>query len=177
MVIIVGGRAGEGKTTFCNYCIEALTLAGLSGGIVPFARGVKETAKFMGWNGEKDEKGRRLLQLVGFAGREYDINTWAQKAFDTINEEELETDFVFVDDWRFPNEKIFMSNKFDPILSVRIRRPKEYHALIDTPLYNDISETSLSEDNDYYDFVVENDTDLDYLKNIASKFVETLVRR
>ena len=39
---------------------------------------VKAVAKFMGWNGEKDTKGRKLLQGIGNLGREYDNDAWIE---------------------------------------------------------------------------------------------------
>ena len=36
-----------------------------SGIRIAFADKVKEIAKLMGWNGEKDEKGRKLLTNIG----------------------------------------------------------------------------------------------------------------
>ena len=47
MIILIGGRAGEGKTTFANFCSKILEKQSVSSVTVPFARMVKETASFM----------------------------------------------------------------------------------------------------------------------------------
>jgi hypothetical protein len=178
MVILVGGKAGEGKTTFANYCIEYLESVGKSAVIVPFAKGVKDTARFMGWNGEKDDKGRRLLQLVGFAGREYNEDIWAEMALDTINREWLEVDYIFIDDWRFPNEERFMREYVDPVMTVRIKRPKKDHILLGTELYNDTSETSLDHyKKEDYDKIIMNFGDLDDLDELSKFFIDKDLRR
>ena len=60
MLIGIHGPAGSGKSTaakvICNY---------FGAKILPFAQPLKEFATLLGWDGVKDEKGRRLLQLLG----------------------------------------------------------------------------------------------------------------
>jgi hypothetical protein len=74
---MVSGRAGSGKSTFSNYCIDYLKSLGHRATLVPFAKGVKRTAKdCFGWDGKKDRKGRKLLQDIGLVGRAYNENLW-----------------------------------------------------------------------------------------------------
>lgn len=174
MITLVGGKAGEGKSTFSKFCTEYLLEEHkLSSAIVPFARMVKETAFFMGWDGEKDTKGRKLLQEVGNIGRDYDIDLWANHAIDFITGQAVQFDYVFIDDWRFPNEGDVVEEHFLPIFRVRVKRPKEFHTLRGTPLYNDVSEISLPDDDDYYDIIIENNGDMEYLETLAHGFVNT----
>lgn len=206
MVVMVSGRAGEGKTTFSNMCIEYLESLGYTGVIVPFARGVKDTAKFMGWDGKKDDRGRKLLQSVGNAGRDYYEDIWASKTVGSIKKlrsggygDIREASVFFIDDWRFMNEGDVISNKFPNTLKIRIHRPREYHTLYRTHLYNDISETSLPEMHEnfipftggnpsreeieswtshnqsvarqFYDEIIYNTKSLDRLRELAQAFV------
>lgn len=72
MIVGLTGRAGVGKSTHAlaliNYAEHHM---GIQGGIYPFAGPLKRIAMSMGWNGKKDEKGRRLLQILGTeCGRE-----------------------------------------------------------------------------------------------------------
>ena len=95
MITMIGGRAGEGKSTFAKLCTKSLIDDHKEGSaLVPFARMVKETAMFMGWNEKKDAKGRKLLQSVGNIGREYDINLWADHAVAYI--QELAGTFIYI---------------------------------------------------------------------------------
>jgi len=173
MITLVSGRAGEGKTTFAKYCQDVLVADHkISSAIVPFARMVKDTAFFMGWDGEKDDKGRKLLQEIGNTGRAYDINLWARHTVEFIDQHPAEFEYVFIDDWRFPNEGLYLQEHFWPTITVRVRRPRQYHTLLNSPLYNDVSETSLPENDEYYNVIVQNDSTAQILKEKARKFVE-----
>ncbi len=177
MVIMVSGRAGEGKSTFCNICTEILEEQSISTATFPFARGVKDTASFMGWDGNKDDRGRRLLQILGRSGREYDESIWADKTVDSIKNwlgtYYDENWFVFIDDWRFENEGNVVMDAFHPVLKVRMVRPEKYHTLLGTPLYDDLSETGLPsvDSPGYYDALIHNEK-MDDLINTTKQYVE-----
>ena len=179
IIVMVSGRAGEGKSTFSEICIDILAKKGIMATIVPFAQGVKDTACFMGWDGEKDDKGRKLLQQIGNTGREYDKDIWARKAVDEIREDAGVNlfDIVFIDDWRFPNEGNVILTEFPKIaIKVRICRPEEFHTLNGTELYDDISETSLPDvESDFYNHVVDNIGSLNELRAMANEFIENKV--
>jgi len=61
IVIGITGQAGSGKTTFANLLIDLF----IGSKQLNFADRLKKIAESMGWNGKKDVKGRRLLQLLG----------------------------------------------------------------------------------------------------------------
>ncbi len=175
-VIMVSGRAGEGKTTFTKLCVRILAEHDIMAEIVPFSLGVKETASNMGWDGKKDSRGRKLLQDVGRIGREYDENLWAEQAVEQINADLLDSYSIdFIDDWRFRNEGAVVDKVFD-VLKVRIVRPRKFHSLYGTDLYNDLSEVGLPEASNsrnvhFYDHVVYNLIDIDGLQRTAEVFV------
>ncbi len=180
---MVSGRAGEGKTTFSDLCIAILAEHDVMADKVPFAKGVKDTARFMGWDGAKDSKGRKLLQQVGNTGRTYNENLWAQQAVDTIKAEEGVNayDIIFIDDWRFMNEgtKVVL-NAFPTTLKLRIIRPKEFHTLYGSVLYNDTSETGLPEadsveGSNFYDRLIDNTNGLDGLRKEAEGFIQEVL--
>ena len=107
LVIGIHGPMGAGKSTIANM-IGVIAHGPVE--IIPFAKGVKDAARSLGWNGEKDEKGRRLLQLIGTeCGREcIDPDIWVKKWKKTVNDYFFEhpTGIVVVDDLRFFNEYI-----------------------------------------------------------------------
>lgn len=56
-VIIINGTGGSGKDTFVRFCSEFAKVTNISS-----VDRVKEAAKILvGWNGEKNEKARKLL--------------------------------------------------------------------------------------------------------------------
>ncbi len=60
-IIGIHGPLGGGKTFLANEikdCFNGVV-------ILPFAKLLKDFAFEMGWDGKKDPKGRRLLQLLG----------------------------------------------------------------------------------------------------------------
>lgn len=99
MPILIGLHAPMcgGKTT-----VAKLMLKYLDAEIISIATPLKEVALGMGWNGEKDEKGRRLLQLLGTeCGRkciapDIWIKKWHEKAMASKKQ------FVIADDLRWP---------------------------------------------------------------------------
>ncbi len=77
MIIAMRGKAGSGKDTF------ALMMEELNPGVVcrlSFARAVKDcSSSLFGWDGEKDERGRRLLQRFGTeCARHFDGEIWVR---------------------------------------------------------------------------------------------------
>jgi hypothetical protein len=156
LCFMFSGKAGTGKTFSANLAYEWCKELGLKPYKVSFAYAVKNTAIFMGWDGQKDAKGRKLLQDIGKAGRSYDIDLWVKKAFFTIEAQVgYPYDVVFIDDWRFKNEiKYILDNEklYKPI-SIRVNA-LDREILTGTTEYSDISETEL---DDYtFDWTIDN---------------------
>jgi hypothetical protein len=87
----ITGLAGAGKT-YAATCFKLRT----RGEIWSFAAEIKSIAKAIGWNGEKDARGRKLLQDLGSIGREYDRQCWVDL---------MPTDRpLIIDDVRYINE-------------------------------------------------------------------------
>ena len=103
-VVGLVGRAGLGKNTVAEQLILA---SGLEGRVISFAGSLKRFAWALGWNGKKDEKGRRLLQLLGTElGREcIDEDIWVDKWEVERNQMKRGGVVLFVSaDVRFQNE-------------------------------------------------------------------------
>jgi energy-coupling factor transporter ATP-binding protein EcfA2 len=94
------GPAGCGKTTAANM------IKGILGGgvILPMAKPLKDFARALGWDGKKDARGRRLLQLLGTdCGREcISEDIWVNKWQAAVNKSGAEV--IATDDVRFENE-------------------------------------------------------------------------
>lgn len=103
-IIGIAGPLGSGKTTMAKIFEEKLKVITNEILYIPFARKVKEFAYQLGWDGNKDEKGRKLLQLIGTEcgrqciGEDIWTNFWRA---DVI---EKKAKYVITDDVRFENE-------------------------------------------------------------------------
>ena len=171
--VLISGKAGVGKTTLANYIAEKLSgIAGIGVLQAALAHPLKRMAySEFGWNGEKDAKGRRLLQVLGTAGREYDENIWVRKTIDfAVTSSIFPPNFVIIDDWRYPNECSYIEDKkVYNVVPIRVEAVNR-EILKGTQEEGHISETSLPSGyndlgswNDLYRFVVNNKKDIDNL--------------
>lgn len=109
-IIGLTGRIGSGKSTIAKEIVKLVPNARVSS----FAGPVKTIAKTVfGWDGAKDDKGRRLLQVIGTdAGRAYDENIWVhmmQTQLGILQAQGVE--LVVIDDLRFDNEAEALMNR------------------------------------------------------------------
>lgn len=174
VVVLISGKAGVGKTTLANFLMKHAGKEHPSR-IANLALGVKFASRFLGWDGEKDSKGRELLQHIGETGRQYNPDIWVEKTVSMQIEPAMSegTKMIFIDDWRFPNEtKYLRALPFIDLFTVRVDAPNR-EILKGTPQYVDISEISLPnaytpEADALYDITVDNRGTIDTL-NITAK--------
>jgi len=118
------GRAGAGKTEAAERVIDTVFRARK----YPMALELKRIAIDMGWDGAKDQAGRRLLQHLGDVGREYNPNVWVDGAIRALWNDWVKGVWanVFVaDDVRYLNEMERISEKFLSVCVIKIVRPHE----------------------------------------------------
>ncbi len=182
VIILISGKAGVGKTSMAEFIKDYLRDLHFSAYIVPFARGIKQCARFyFDWKGEKDTRGRKLLQQIGTeVGRGYDEDTWVKFLLTSLYRDEFEGDFVICDDWRFPNECSYIENTGDyEVVKIRVESP-DREILKGTPEGNHISENSLptaQDSGNYYNFIVENVSSLEDLKRDSINLVEQILKK
>ena len=101
-LIGIAGPAGSGKSLLASMIEETAAFHAIR---MPFAGQLKNVMRDLGWDGEKDEKGRWALQVVGTdIGRHYDNNIWVKK-WSKMYETWRDKGFcVIADDIRFENE-------------------------------------------------------------------------
>jgi hypothetical protein len=97
---------GSGKSTIANLIAERAKMEGHTATVLPFAKPLKDYAKLLGWDGKKDAKGRRLLQLLGTeCGRKcISEDLWVSKWKKALVDLELDNEVIICDDLRFRNE-------------------------------------------------------------------------
>lgn len=111
------GFAGSGKDT----AAQALISKGWRR--KAFADHLKTLAYSFGWDGRKNEKGRKFLQDLGMAARAYNSNFWIEQAYfgmTAVPTAYTKIPFVWTD-VRFENEAEFIRKRGGVI--IRIIRP------------------------------------------------------
>lgn len=127
-IILFSGKAQAGKDTFANVIKEILEEQGERVVIIHYADYLKFLCKsYFGWDGEKDDAGRTILQRIGTdVIREIEPDFWVDSVIKFIELFEHEFDFVLIPDTRFPNEIVKMEEKFGySVISTWITRLDE----------------------------------------------------
>lgn len=178
--ILIAGKAGVGKDVVAELLDYGFSNAFLETTRYKFATDVKTTAFKMGWNNQKDEKGRKLLQEIGKVGRRYDVDLWCKRLFNTVREDYPNSppDVLIVSDWRFPNESIYAKKQLEyNVITIRVESP-ERESLKGTDLYWDESEVSLPNGMwEGYDYLINNETTLVDLNILINELVKDILNK
>ena len=173
--VCIGGKAQNGKDTTAAFLKNALEAKGEKVLLTHYADLLKYMCKnYFGWNGEKDEAGRTLLQKVGTDGvRKRNENFWVDFVIDVVSFFPDEWDYVIVADSRFPNELSRIGKKGFPYTYVRVRRPNFISPLTEEQ-QNHPSEIAL--DAVIPDHVVVNDGTIEDLEKKVYGLCEELTK-
>lgn len=139
-IVGLAGYAGSGKDT------AASALIGIGYQRRAFADPLKQLAATIGWDGHKDDHGRKLLQDLGVGCRQVlGVDVWVNALFDTA------TGPIVVTDVRFPNEVEAIANRNGVV--VRITRPGCVPALghVSETALDDIKLPTIVNDGDVFD--------------------------
>lgn len=126
LILLVSGKMQSGKDTlasiFTSFDTNNIRLA--------YADELKAIAKnVFNWNGNKDYKGRILLQRIGTeCGRFYNEDIWVNKVIDRIKN--IKDKNFIITDVRFRNEyekmiEFASFNNFD-VISIRVERKESF---------------------------------------------------
>jgi dephospho-CoA kinase len=171
MIFLLSGKAESGKNTVAEiifnhpfFCDRISEMA--------YADSVKDIAYEMGWDGEKDERGRDFLQLIGDGARNYDKDIWVRKLKDrilyTVHQD------IVITDCRYQNEIEIIKDNFNSVYSIRIIRP-EHNSKLTEKQKKDSSEISLDEYKEF-DFYIINGGDKEELKINVYKVIEDVLK-
>ena len=125
MIYGIAGPAYAGKTEVSNI-IADIRLEPYY--YLPFAKALKDLAKWFGWDGAKDERGRAFLQRLGTdVGRCYNADFWVNKWHEVITQQyPKEVGFVakiapcvVADDVRYDNEAALIRKMGGIIIQVQ----------------------------------------------------------
>lgn len=172
-VICISAHARHGKDQSAEFLKEIFEASGKTVLITHYADLLKYICKtFFGWNGEKDNHGRSMLQRVGtdiIGTQKPDF--WVDFLIDILHFFEDDWDIVLIPDCRFPIEVSKMKHNFDTKL-LRIERPNFDNGL-SVEQKNHASETAL--DNYEYDAVIQNNGTLEELRDKLFMFANYIM--
>ena len=156
-VIIINGTGGSGKDTFVKFCSEFTDVTNISS-----VDKVKEAAKILvGWNGEKDDKSRKLLVDLKKLSIEYN-----DAQFNYIKEKYEE--FI-----HSKSKYLFIHiREIDEI--EKIKKYLNAKTLLITNPNVELITSNTSDGNVYkynYDYIIKNDGTLEDLEQKAKDFV------
>lgn len=105
-VIAISGKAQHGKDTSAAIMKDMLVADGNRVLITHYADLLKYMCRtFFGWDGQKNDSGRHILQYVGTdIIRNKRPDFWADFIIDVLTLFQDDWDFVLIPDCRFPNE-------------------------------------------------------------------------
>ena len=151
-IISLSGYAQHGKSTSCQILSEILTAKHKKCLRISYGDYVKEIAtKYYGWDGNKDEKGRALLQWLGTDKiRAINPTFWVDTVIRLVDVIGDDYDYVLIDDARFPDEVEAWGG--DGIKTVHVCRPN-FESNLTEEQKNHASETAM--DGFRFDFGIQ----------------------
>lgn len=173
-VICISGKARNGKDTVAQMMKIHLECKGYSVLVIHYADLLKWLCKqYFGWDGNKDEAGRYLLQHVGTdIVRKQNPDFWVNFVISFVSLFKDEWDYIIIPDCRFPNEiDCWNEAKFSTV-HIRVRRPDFDNGLSEEAKSHP-SETAL--DNTIPTLEIVNDGDLDRLHKWATYVTDAIL--
>lgn len=171
------GKARHGKDTAAELTTEILRERGFPGSVEhkSFAKLLKEQAKMLGWDGEKDERGRTLLQELSAPVKRYHgQNYYAEYVLNEIRADKNKDSVYLITDMRYKNEYFLYRDLKDEDIEVKfikIVRPEtnEWRSPLTLEQQNHQSEVDL--DDVDFKVVLKNSGTLHDLKTKLEKVV------
>lgn len=168
--IFITGNCGKDTTAFMMK--ELLEKQKKKVLIIHYADNLKLFAKnYFGWSGQKDEKGRELLQWFGtdVVRKNYE-DTWVDMIVALLKGIKTLYDYIIIPDVRFPNEIDKMCDNFNCV-TVRVIRPNFDNGLTEEQKKHP-SERALGNYPMEYELI--NDGDLEKLLETTRTFLKNI---
>jgi len=124
-IITFSGKAMAGKDTAADFLAKQATFRGWRVLRMNYADQLKYLARqYLGWNGEKDAKGRTLLQTLGTEKvRNRFPNYWVDTTIGVAKIFQHDYDYIIIGDCRFSNEVSRWSDEGFSVITVHVERP------------------------------------------------------
>lgn len=174
-VILISGKAQHGKDTTAKLIKEELTKDNYRVLITHYGDLLKYICtNYFGWDGQKDEAGRQLLQYVGTdVIRKQNPTLWVDFVGTMLQYFHGNWDYVIIPDCRFPNEIDRIKSFGLDSIHLRVVRPN-FESPLTAEQQNHISETAL--DGVLPDCYIDNDGSTEDLKINIQKFISEMLK-
>ena len=181
-ILLISGKSGSGKDQVATYMEDYLKEDNQKVLVTHFADPVKFFLKqHYGYTGAKTPEERSLLQRIGtdVVKNKYP-DYWGNIISQFISAVKDEWDYAIIPDFRFPDELMCIKDfNQTSILTLRVNRyAKEGKSYINPKMtieqLNHISENAL--DNFHFDLYINNNGDLDTLKNNTISCVKKWIK-
>jgi hypothetical protein len=149
IILCACGKARHGKNTFADLLKEQSEKNILQ---IAYADYLKYVArKYFGWDGQKDEKGRTLLQQLGTEeARTNNPDIWVDTVIGLVKAIGYRYDYIITTDCRFPNEINRWKEDGFTVFAIHVERLGFKNKLTEEQK-NHASENALNDFNfDYY---------------------------
>lgn len=169
-ICCISAKARHGKDTAAELIKEHLEYRGQRVLITHFADLLKFICvKYFNWDGNKDERGRTLLQYIGtdVVGAQNPA-FWAEFIVSILTMFKKDWDYVLIPDCRYPVEVATVERAFDTTV-LRVERPGFDNGLTQEQK-NHPSEVDM--DNYRFDHILYNDAGLEEFKVKLIQFTE-----
>lgn len=178
-VITISGKAQHGKDTTASIIKEKLERLDHSVLIIHYADMLKYICKeYFGWNGVKDEEGRRLLQHIGTdVIRSKDEHFWVDSVRRILSVIGDCFEYVLIPDTRFPNEVYPVTGWDDTTeLNIRVQRSNRFEPF-DNGLTQEqkLHESETALDNYVPNIMIANAGDIDELKRAIDDVMPAII--
>jgi hypothetical protein len=172
-ILGISGKAQNGKDTTALFLKQKLENLNKKVLIVHYADYLKTICKeWFGWDGNKDEEGRELLQRIGTnIVRNQDPYFWVESVGRTLAMFSEYWDYVLIPDTRFLSEIFYWSKKDIPILIIRVNRIG-FESCLTEKQKRHSSETELDSYN--FDYIINSEEGLDKLELEVDKLIKFL---
>lgn len=170
---MVSGKAQNGKDSLADILMYYLKGKSIKLSLADYLKYLCK--KYYGWNGDKDEQGRSLLQFVGTDLIRDKLgwqNFHVDRSCQDMKIAEKEFDYFFIPDTRRKNEIYITQGMFpDMVTTIRVERIG-FESPLTIEQQNHISETDL--DNFKFDYYIKSESGLNKLEKEVSKMVKKL---
>lgn len=167
LLIVINGSGRSGKDSFVDFIKTGSSL--INTFCISSVEAVKDAAKILGWDGEKDEAGRKFLSdLKDLSTSAYDgPMTYMKHRIERIGVHSKGNNVIFLM-IREPEEIERFCMEFpDNTITVLVRRPNI------SERYGNHADDGVEGYN--YDYIVDNNAGIDKLSDLANEFLATVI--